>query len=238
MGKVNHPKHYNRPGRKECIEEMLDIYGPEKVSAFCELNAYKYRYRAGLKGNKDEDLKKADWYLKKVEEIRSKKYVRKKILDVTCGSKTIWFNKNHPSTLYCDNRNEEYLGIWKSDNRNSERKCVINPDIQCDFTNLPFPDNSFYLVVFDPPHLQKVGETSWLAKKYGKLNINWQKMIHDGFKECMRVLKYNGVLIFKWSEYDISAKKVWEAIGQKPLFGHHSGKKSKTFWACYMKGQM
>lgn len=24
-------------------------------------------------------------------------------------------------------------------------------------------------------------------------------------------------------------------IGQKPLFGHHSGKQSRTFWACYMK---
>jgi hypothetical protein len=52
----------------------------------------------------------------------------------------------------------------------------------------------------------------------------------------MRVLKPDGVLIFKWSEYDIPADKVWKAIGQKPLFGHHSGKKSRTFWACYMKG--
>ena len=28
---VNHPKHYNIPGRKECIEEMLDIFGIENV---------------------------------------------------------------------------------------------------------------------------------------------------------------------------------------------------------------
>ena len=80
MDKVNHPQHYNRPGRKECIEEMLDIYGPEKVSAFCELNAYKYRYRAGLKGNKDEDLKKADWYLKKMNEISKEDYYMREIL--------------------------------------------------------------------------------------------------------------------------------------------------------------
>lgn len=31
----------------------------------------------------------------------------KKILDVTCGSKTIWFNKNHPSAIYCDRRDEQ-----------------------------------------------------------------------------------------------------------------------------------
>ena len=52
-----------------------------------------------------------------------------------------------------------------------------------------------------------------------------------------KALKPDGVLIFKWSEYDIPAEKVWKAIGQKPLFGHHSGKKSTTFWGCFMKGQ-
>ena len=72
MEKVNHPKHYNRPGRKECIEEMLDIYGSEKVLAFCELNAYKYKYRAGLKGSKKEDLEKAEWYLNKKMELKKK----------------------------------------------------------------------------------------------------------------------------------------------------------------------
>lgn len=56
-----------------------------------------------------------------------------------------------------------------------------------------------------------------------------------GFRECMRVLKPDGVLIFKWSEYDIPASKVWKAIGQEPLFGHRSGKQSRTFWACFMK---
>ncbi|WP_276768303.1 SAM-dependent methyltransferase [Dielma fastidiosa] len=158
------------------------------------------------------------------------------ILDTTCGSRTIWFNKNHPNVLYCDKRNVLYTGIWKSNNGNSERSCVINPDIQCDFTNLPFNDNTFKLVVFDPPHLQKVGETAWLAKKYGKLGENWKQMLHDGFQECMRVLDNEGVLIFKWNEFDIPAADVWNAIGRRPLFGHHSGKNSKTFWACYMKG--
>lgn len=160
----------------------------------------------------------------------------KKILDVTCGSRTIWFNKRHPATVYCDKRREEHKGIWKSAKGQSERKCIIEPDILCDFTDLPFSDESFSLVVFDPPHLKQVGENSWLAKKYGKVDPEWRRMLHDGFKECMRVLKTDGVLIFKWSEYDIPAAEVWKAIGQKPLFGHHSGKNSKTFWGCYMKG--
>lgn len=161
--------------------------------------------------------------------------MKKKILDVTCGSRSMWFNKNHPAAIYCDKRRQEVTGIWKSTKKDSERKIIIDPDVLCDFTKLPFDDNSFHLVVFDPPHLTGAKETSWLVKKYGKLDESWPNMLHDGFKECMRVLKTDGVLIFKLSEYDIPASEVWKAIGQKPLFGHHSGRKSKTFWGCFMK---
>lgn len=161
--------------------------------------------------------------------------VNKKILDATCGSRTIWFDKQHPAAVYCDKRDEEYTGVWKSTKRDSERKCIVHPDVIADFTALPFADCSFSLVVFDPPHLKNVGETSWTFKKYGKLTENWPQMLHDGFEECMRVLKPDGVLIFKWSETEIPAADVWKAIGQKPLFGHHSGKKMNTFWACFMK---
>lgn len=159
----------------------------------------------------------------------------KKILDVTCGSRTIWFNKEHPAAIYCDKRRETFHAIWKSEHNPSERDCVVDPDVLCDFTDLPFPDNAFSLVVFDPPHLSHVGKNSWTYKKYGKLDENWPQMLHDGFKECVRVLKPDGVLIFKWSECDIPAGKVWEAIGERPLFGHHSGKRMGTFWGCFMK---
>lgn len=162
--------------------------------------------------------------------------MNKKILDATCGSRTMWFNKEHPAAVYADRRCEEYSNIWKSTNKKSERQCVISPDVQCDFTDLPFEDNTFSLVVFDPPHLMHAKETAWLVKKYGKLDEDWPQMLHDGFAECMRVLKPDGVLIFKWSEYEIPAEKVWKAIGHKPLFGHHSGRKMNTFWGCFMKG--
>lgn len=159
----------------------------------------------------------------------------KKILDVTCGSRTIWFNKKHPAAVYADRRKEEYYGVWKSNDGQSKGSCIIDPDVQCDFTDLPFDDNSFALVVFDPPHLRRVGENTWLIKKYGRLDDNWPQMLHDGFLECKRVLKPDGVLIFKWAETQIPAADVWKAIGEKPLFGHHSGKKSQTFWGCFMK---
>lgn len=70
---VNHPAHYNIPGRKECIEEMIDKWGSELVALWCEMTAYKYEYRAGLKdGNsKEQDMAKYKWYLRKASEIRA-----------------------------------------------------------------------------------------------------------------------------------------------------------------------
>jgi len=159
----------------------------------------------------------------------------KKILDMTCGARSIWFNKDHPAAVYFDKR-EEDIDLYFGKARTSLHGLHIHPDIIGDFTRMPFEDESFSLVVFDPPHLTRAKETAWLVKKYGKLDKDWPQMLHDGFAEGMRVLKPDGVLIFKWSEYDISAADVWKAIGRKPLFGHHSGKKSTTFWGCFMKG--
>ena len=170
-----------------------------------------------------------------VIEEAMKELSRYKILDATCGARTMWFNKHNPKCLYIDNRIERKTKIWESTKNGRERRINIEPDICADFTDLPFPDNSFYLVVFDPPHLLKIGENAWLKKKYGKLPENWQSVIHDGFCECMRVLKPNGTLIFKWNEFDILTREVIKAIGQEPLFGHKSGKLSKTHWLCFMK---
>lgn len=64
MKKVNHPNHYNLPGKKECIEQMLEDYGFYITMMFCLTNAYKYLYRAGEKLGESfqEDIQKARWY--------------------------------------------------------------------------------------------------------------------------------------------------------------------------------
>lgn len=69
---TNHPRHYNREGAIECIDEMEIIFGPEFVSHFCLGNVFKYRYRAGLKNDGYEDLEKSDWYMKKYKELKEK----------------------------------------------------------------------------------------------------------------------------------------------------------------------
>ena len=70
---VNHPSHYNLPDRKECIDEMIDIYGLKDVAKWCEITAYKYKYRAGHKGSMVEDMSKATWYTVKACELKSKR---------------------------------------------------------------------------------------------------------------------------------------------------------------------
>ena len=60
---IDHPAHYNVEGKKECIVEMEEKFGPLLVKVFDLMNAYKYLYRAGYKWSKDEDLQKANWYV-------------------------------------------------------------------------------------------------------------------------------------------------------------------------------
>lgn len=84
-----------------------------------------------------------------------------KVLDPCCGSRMMWFDKNNPEAVFGDKRKEIHL----LKDRKYLRKLEITPDVVMDFTNIPFPDNTFAVVVFDPPHLERVGEKSWLAKK-------------------------------------------------------------------------
>lgn len=67
MDNVNHPTHCET-GKFECIDVMLETQGVESVKDFCIRNAFKYIY---LHKNKNgvEDIKKADWYLKKYIEL-------------------------------------------------------------------------------------------------------------------------------------------------------------------------
>ena len=41
------------------------------------------------------------------------------------------------------------------------RRIKVDPDIVGDFRAMPFDDESFRLVVLDPPHLRKLGSTTW-----------------------------------------------------------------------------
>lgn len=117
--------------------------------------------------------------------------MKHKILDPCSGSRMMWFDKNDQRTLFGDLRYEEHT----LKDRNYSRHLEIHPDIKLDFRDLPFPDNSFKIIVFDPPHLIRAGKKSWLALKYGKLTQSWQDDLKQGFAECFRVLEIGGILV-------------------------------------------
>lgn len=70
--KVHHPTYYNDENRKECWDEIRDIFGKEIQFGFLIGTAYKYSYRAGKKdGNpKEQDIAKINEYLKKARSGR------------------------------------------------------------------------------------------------------------------------------------------------------------------------
>jgi ubiquinone/menaquinone biosynthesis C-methylase UbiE len=170
----------------------------------------------------------------------SEKYV----LDPCCGGRMFYFDKNDSRVLFCDKRN---MKTTLCDGYEFE----IRPDIQCNFTELPFPNETFWHIVFDPPHLTRnTGQSKFaqiygtlneakgdpiINEKYGTLPEDWRNMIKKGFSECFRVLKPYGTLIFKWNELDIKTKEVLALTTEKPLYGHISGKKSKTHWIAFLK---
>nr|DAI42427.1 MAG TPA: Methyltransferase small domain [Caudoviricetes sp.] len=154
-----------------------------------------------------------------------------KILDATCGSRMFWFDKNEPHTTYIDNRSEQCTLC-------DGRLLQISPDIITDCTHTVFPNNTFSMVVFDPPHLARVGDKAWLRKKYGKLPNDWRRFLLESMTELMRVLKVGGTLIFKWNEQQIKLSEVLSAIEPyQPLFGNRTRTNGNTIWLVFMKFQ-
>lgn len=153
---------------------------------------------------------------------------KKRILDCCCGSRMFWFDKTNPDVLFADIREDEYVLC-------DGRELKIQPDLKMDFRDMPFEDNCFKLVIFDPPHLKHLGVNSWMGKKYGRLDTTWRMDLKMGFDECMRVLEPYGVLIFKWNEDQIKVSEILNVFEVQPLIGHKSGKSSKTHWLTFMK---
>lgn len=58
---VNKPKHYNQAGI-ECIDAIEAALSAEELRGYFKGNIIKYTWREQYK-NKDEDLRKAHWYL-------------------------------------------------------------------------------------------------------------------------------------------------------------------------------
>lgn len=156
------------------------------------------------------------------------------VLDACCGSRMFWFDRKDGRALFADNRRETH-SLVDASSVGGRRTLEVNPDVVADFTCLPWPDSSFAMVVFDPPHLLRAGRNGWQAKKYGKLTGDFRAMLAAGFRECFRVLKPEGTLIFKWNEHDVPVSEIVALSPERPLVGQRCGKSAKTHWLVFMK---
>mgnify|MGYP000150313526 CR=1 FL=1 len=157
----------------------------------------------------------------------------KQILDVCCGCKMMWFDKNDNRVIFADKRKGQ---LDTSNCSKNPGKKIICPDVIHDFRNMDFKNESFWHIVFDPPHVKNISLNSVTGFSYGSLDKEtWKDDISKGFAECFRVLKTNGTLIFKWNEIQIPLKEVLSLTKYKPLYGHRSGKSAKTHWVAFVK---
>jgi hypothetical protein len=154
----------------------------------------------------------------------------KLVLDPASSMRSFYFDKKDERVLFGDIRTDETHLLCNG------QTIHIQPDEVMDFREIPYPDESFQCVIFDPPHLLNLSENSWMRKKYGVLDKEtWRDDLTKGFSECFRVLKTNGTLIFKWNEASIMVKEILKLTDYAPLLGHPSGKRMGTHWILFIK---
>lgn len=154
----------------------------------------------------------------------------KLILDPASSMRSFYFDKKDKRVLFGDIRVKETHLLTNG------QTIHIEPDEVMDFRAIPYPDETFKVVVFDPPHMLNLSEKSWMRKKYGVLDKEtWQDDLTKGFAECFRVLKDEGTLIFKWNEVSIPLKDIFTLTPYKPVLGHPSGKRMGTHWVLFIK---
>lgn len=160
---------------------------------------------------------------------------QKTVLDATAGGKQMWLpeHKDADNVVFADRRavhELEHQPGWSCD-----------PDVRCDARDLPFADNSFSLVAFDPPHRVTDGGMEQLSgvieQKYGALTAEtWQADLRAAFSELWRVLEPAGTLTLKWADVHKSHDTVLGELPETPLYGVTTEKdRAVTKWWVFHK---
>ena len=120
------------------------------------------------------------------------------ILDVTVGARKLYHG-------WDKNLGDELIGIdirkgdfsIEDEHHWAKAEVIIHPTVLADMRWLPFRENIFDCIIFDPPHME-CGLTSWLGKYYGRWtqseSIQITRKANEEFK---RVLRPRGLLVLK-----------------------------------------
>jgi SAM-dependent methyltransferase len=131
-------------------------------------------------------------------------------LDCTYGEGVFW-RKFRPQQLVCSDL------VAKGDHALA---AMFGGFMRADFTALPFADNTFQAVVFDPPYRLNGTPTQAMDERYGiHTPTRWQdrmSLMQCGFIECHRVLAPGGFLLVKCQNQVCSGRVRW----QVDIFGY------------------
>ena len=142
-----------------------------------------------------------------------------KILDMSAGSRAVWFDKQYRDTTFLDIRPS------------------VNPTIVCDTRAMP-PEvgEGYSLIVFDPPHIN-FGANAKMSKNYGHHTTeSIRDIIRSSSKEAHRVSIPDALMAFKWNDHDQKLESILALMDPywEPLFGHLTSVRTKhssrTYW--------
>jgi len=114
--------------------------------------------------------------------------------------------------------------FWKGSNRpviGLDINPKYNPDVVADNRNMPFEDETFDVVVYDPPHIPNQGKdkTKDFNDRFGlplrstaKTQYNLSFLYQPFVKEAYRVLRPEGLLFAKISDYIHNHRYHWAHI--------------------------
>lgn len=138
----------------------------------------------------------------------------------------MWKNKIPPNWVFMD------------------KKIEVKPDIQATWENLPFRDNIFNCVLFDPPHIVLWGTgTPQMAKVFGGWPYT-HNIVPSIFKSIKEFARVSNRLVFKWCDTRDGStwwklkplfKDMWDVILEKERKNKGSGHGS-TWWVTLTLG--
>lgn len=125
-------------------------------------------------------------------------------------------NKNEPFEADLTYGNGSF---WKLLDKPTIR-ADINPELPnlthpgCDVQNLPFENESIQSIVFDPPFMHAAGADSIMGNRFGSYPSQFELhvMYRRAAWEISRVLKPDGILVWKCQDIVESGKQVWNHI--------------------------
>ncbi len=153
---------------------------------------------------------------------------------MTSGCRSIWFDKEHPDCLYVDRR-PLIVPTQKRGDKLDVSTLAWTPDIVADNSALPFRDNLFSLIVYDPPHRGFTADSN-MGRRYGP--TSWDELrgsVRAAAKESHRVAEPGALFAMKWNDVHLSMDTVlglmfsyWRALVGHSMIGTNA--QSITRW--------